>query len=188
MLILLQKLELDGASADNLTSLIISALSVKAALIAEAISTRLICFGVDGVATFQGHMSGVTKQIQSQHAPFVQGIHCMAYRFNLAFKMLSSLNIMAAIEDLLQTCHKYFASSPKKLVEFHCLAQGMDTKGLKLLKNVATRWVSLIDPLKRLLSKYCTVVAKMNIDTNNMKETVSSNLEQSIASLSVKSR
>lgn len=181
MLISLQKLEADGASADNLTSVIMAALSVKVGLTAEAISGRLICFGADGVAAFQGHRSGVTKQIQSNHAPYVQGVHCMAHRCNLAFKTLSSLDVMSAIEDLLNACHKYFSSSPKKFAEFHTLALMMKTKGLKLLKNVTTRWVSLIDPLRRLLSEYRSVIAKMTVDANNTKETVSTNFQRHAA-------
>jgi len=59
MLILLQKLEGDGASVDNLTTLIIFSLSVKGGLTIDAISTKLICFGDDGVATFQDHKIGV---------------------------------------------------------------------------------------------------------------------------------
>jgi len=52
MLILLQKLEANGASADNLTSLIMSALSVKVQLNGDTIASRLICFGADGIAAF----------------------------------------------------------------------------------------------------------------------------------------
>jgi len=98
----------------------------------------------------------------------------MAHQCNLAFKTLSSLEIMSAIEDLLNVCHNYFACNPKKFAEFHTLALVMETKGLKLLKNVAKRWVSLIDPLKRLLSEYRSVVAKLNVDATNTKEMVSS--------------
>jgi len=66
-----------------------------------------------------------------------------------------------------------FACSLKKLVEFHTLALVMEMKGLKPLKNIATRWVSLIDPLRWLLSEYRSVVAKLNADTTNTKESVS---------------
>jgi len=63
MFVLLQKLESDGATTDNLMLLILLALSVKIGFTTEAISMRLICFNANGVVAFQGHKFGVTKQI-----------------------------------------------------------------------------------------------------------------------------
>jgi hypothetical protein len=82
------------------------------------------------------------------------------------------MDVMHAIEDLLKVTHAYFVHSPKKYVEFHSLALMLETKGLKLLKNVATRWVSVIGPLRRLLSEYRSVMAKMSVDSTNKKEKV----------------
>jgi len=48
----LQKFECDGASVDNLTSVIASAVTVKTGLSQEAIANKLMCFGVDGVVAF----------------------------------------------------------------------------------------------------------------------------------------
>jgi len=108
---MLQKLQADGTSTDNLTFVIISALSVKVELSTEDITTKLMYFGVDRVVAFQGQRTRVTKQIQSKHIPFAQGGHCMACRCNLAFKTLSSLDIISTIEDLLLVCYNYFASA-----------------------------------------------------------------------------
>jgi hypothetical protein len=69
----------------------------------------------------------------------------------LAFKTLSSLGIMNSIEDLLQTCHSYFAHSPKRHLEFNKLIEMMETKGLKMFKNVKTLWISLLEPQKKIL-------------------------------------
>ena len=44
------------------------------------------------------------------------------------------------------------------------MAEITETKGLKLLRNVETRWVSLIDPMRRILSEYRTLVLKMYED------------------------
>jgi len=112
----------------------------------------------------------------------MQGMHCMAHKCNLAFKTLSSLDVMSSIEDLRNACHKYLdSSSPKKFAEFYTLALMMKTKGLKLLKKVTTRWVSLIDPLRCLLSEYRSVIAKMRVDTSTTKETVSPNFQRRAA-------
>jgi hypothetical protein len=129
-----------------------------------ALSKTLLCFGADGVSTFQGAKTGVTQQIQSKYTPFALGVHCMAHRCNLAFKTLSQLDIMNHIEGLLKSSHAYFKHSPKRHLEFVKLAELMETKGLKLLKNVKTRWVSLIEPLRRILQKYRVLLAKMKVD------------------------
>ena len=45
----------------------------------------------------------------------------------------------------------------------------METKGLKLLKNVKTRWISCIAPLRRLISEFKSVMVKMHIDKEDKK-------------------
>jgi hypothetical protein len=40
----------------------------------------------------------------------------------------------------------------------------IETKGLKLLQNVETHWVSLIDPMRRLLAEYRSVLGKAYAD------------------------
>ena len=128
-------------------------------------SKTLLCFGANGVSTFQGSKTGVTQQIQSRYAPFALCVHCMAHRFNLAFKTLSQLDIMSHIEGLLKSSHAYFKHSPKRHLEFVKLVELMETKGLKLLKNVKTRWVSLIEPLRCILQEYKVPLAKMKVDS-----------------------
>ena len=155
----------EGGGSDNLTQVIIDALTGAAKIERPALSKTLLCFGADGVSTFQGAKTGVTQQIQSKYAPFAIGVHCMAHRCNLAFKTLSQLAIMNRIEGLLKSSHAYFKHSPKRHLEFVKLAELMDTKGLKLLKNVKTRWVSLIEPLRRILQEYRVLLAKMKADS-----------------------
>ena len=56
----------------------------------------------------------------------------------------------------------------------------METKGLKLLKNMCTQWCSLIGPLRRILAEYPALLAKMFEDKDDkkwgMKATVSTPL------------
>jgi hypothetical protein len=44
----------------------------------------------------------------------------------------------------------------------------METKGLKLLKNVKTRWISMFSPTKWVMGEYKTLLMKMalNMDAN----------------------
>jgi hypothetical protein len=106
-------------------------------------------------------------------------MHCCAHHLQLAAKSLNKLDLMSAIQDLLQHSHSYFSCSPKKVSEFHTLAVLLQSKGLKLLKNVQTRWISCHSPLRRLLEEWKLVMAKMHNDCEDkktrMKAKVSSN-------------
>ena len=84
-------------------------------------------------------------------------------------KTLSDLEIVAVIEDLIKVMHAYFAHSSKKYIEFHYFALLMETKGLKLFKNVCTRWCSLISFLRQVLAKYLAFMAKMYCDKDEKK-------------------
>ena len=141
---------------------------------AESIAQKVLSFGADGVSSLQGSRTGVTLQIKEKQAPFVIGVHCVAHRCNLTFKALSSLDIFGDIEKLLSVTYGYFCKSPKRYSEFRQLAELTQTKGLKMLRNVQTRWVTLIEPLRRLLSEYRTLIYKMTTDLNdNVKAEVS---------------
>jgi hypothetical protein len=43
----------------------------------------------------------------------------------------------------------------------------METKGLKLLENGKTRWVSFIKPLRRIIQLYMVLLAKMKVDNDS---------------------
>jgi len=81
------------------------------------------------------------------------------------------MGIVSIIEKLLQKCRAYFVHSPKKHLEFTKLTNMMETKGLKMLMNMKTRWVSVLDPLRRILSKDRPLLAKMSMDSNNNQTT-----------------
>jgi hypothetical protein len=162
----------DGGTANNLTDMLIGALELKGGLDKDAIASKLLCFGADGCSAFQGSKNGVTVQIQKNFAPFASGVHCHAHKINLAVKTLSQLDVFHSIEELMRLSHAYFAHSPKKYSEYKSFAQTIDTKGLKLLKNVTTRWLSLLAPMRRVLSEYRTILEKMHIDCINKKEKV----------------
>jgi hypothetical protein len=94
-------------------------------------------------------------------APFVFVIHCFAHRTNLAVEPLSNLPIVKKLEDLCQVTYSYFSHSSKRHLEFQKLADVVETEGLAILRNVKTRWISLLDPLKRIMGEYKTLIVKM---------------------------
>ncbi len=73
---------------------------------------------------------------------------------------LSNLPLVFHIENLLQCLYGYFSYSPKKHLEFTKLINIMEIKG-KILWNIKTTWISTINFIKHVLSKYHTFIMKM---------------------------
>lgn len=67
LLILIKKV-INGAHMDNLTIVSMRALEQGDGLQIDDITSKLLCFEVDGVVTFQGTNIGVTTYIISKHA------------------------------------------------------------------------------------------------------------------------
>jgi hypothetical protein len=72
----------------------------------------------------------------------------MAHQMDMVVQTFSIQPIVGKLEGLLQTMHTYFSSSHKKHLEHGILAKLLETKGLKLLHNVKSRWISMLFPTK----------------------------------------
>jgi len=75
------------------------------------------------------------------------------------------------IANLLETLHAYFAHSAKKHVKFTKIVDIMETKGNKILHNVKTQWISMLNPAKIMMAEYRTLLVKMAMDYNTNKLT-----------------
>jgi hypothetical protein len=65
------------------------------------------------------------------------------------------------VSSSLKFCtYTYFSSSPKMQSEYLLF----ETKGLKLLHNVKSRWISMLFFIKQIFTKYKTMVVNMNDD------------------------
>jgi len=160
ILLSLSRLE-DGNGASAVRDCIEGMVTHHSGLAEGEVAKRLVCFGADGVSVFQGSRNGVTTQMRQHMAPFMFGMHCMAHRTNLAVEPLSNLPLVAKVEELCQSMYAYFSHSPKRHLEFQKLADLVETEGRRMLRNVKTRWLSLLEPLKRVMGEYKTLVAKM---------------------------
>ncbi len=74
---------LESLGSDNLTKVIMEALTIGGRLPRNWIAQKLTCFGADDVNVFQGTKNGVTKQIHDTFAPHSIGVHFMAQCINL---------------------------------------------------------------------------------------------------------
>jgi hypothetical protein len=133
-------------------------------LIEQDIAEKVVCFGGDGVSVFQGCKAGVIVLLQKEDCPYMFGVHYFAYRTNLAVEPLSNLPIVAKCESLCQSMYAYFSLSPKKHLEFQKLVDVVETEGLNMLRNMKTRWISVLEPLRRILGEYKTMICKMAED------------------------
>jgi hypothetical protein len=154
----------ESGTSDHLTNVIMHALLGEGGLSREEIASKLVCFGADGVSTFQGTKMGVTTQIREKWAPFSLGANCGSHRINLVVETLSNYPMVSRLESLFQSMYSYFCRSNNRHTELQKLADLMETKGNKMLKNIETRWISMRSPAKRIMAEYTTLMMKMGVD------------------------
>ncbi len=128
--------------------MILTAFIAYGGLSDEQIFEHLICLGRDGVFTFQGVKLRVIVLMKTQQIPFLIRIHCMPRRTNLKMQSLFSMPMVSKLKDLLQSLYGYFFRSPNCYLEFTNLVEIVEIKGLKVLRNVKTSWISMLAPLK----------------------------------------
>ena len=93
-----------------------------------------MAFGADGASGLQEKRNGNTNKLSISHAPHMQGMHCVAYRSNLAKQCLSNLELVARIETLLAALYNYFSKSSKRHLKLQKLAELLESEGKKNLK------------------------------------------------------
>jgi hypothetical protein len=88
------------------------------------------------------------SQLKGKHSPYIMGQQCMAHKTNHVMQALSNLPMVSKLEDLLQFVYAHFLGSPKCHLEFIKLVKIMEIGRFKILKNVETQWISMLEPLK----------------------------------------
>lgn len=95
-------------------------------------------------------------------------MHDFVHRTNLALETISRLPFVHKLEGMCKSLYSYFSASPKHHLEFTKLLEIVETEGLKVLKQVWTRWISLLEPslepLRCISSKYKTLIVKFTKD------------------------
>jgi hypothetical protein len=98
-----------------MTLLIMNFLMTQGDIKNEDLASKLVCFGANGISTFQRFRLGVTFQIQCQYVPFVVGAHCMAHQTNFVLQTFSNLPLVFHIEIFLQCLYVcILVIAPKK--------------------------------------------------------------------------
>jgi len=86
MLLCLQRV-IEGGGTDNITKMILGALTNEGGLTPRQIRDQFMAFGADGASVLQRKRNGVTNKLQVSHAPHMQGMHCVTHRSNLAVQI-----------------------------------------------------------------------------------------------------
>jgi hypothetical protein len=91
----------------------------------------------------------------------------MAHQCNLVVQTFSSSSLVVKIEALFSSIYTYYSLYLKRHLECTKLAEMIESKGLKFLRNIKTKWISMLAPFKRMFEKYETLVVKMSDDVVN---------------------
>ena len=83
----------------------------------------------------------------------------------MVVEAFSDLPVVARIEEMLGSLYAFFAHSPKRHLEFVKLAEVMQSKGLKILNNIQTRWINMLSPVVRVMNEYRVLLVKMSMDS-----------------------
>jgi len=126
-----------NANAENIFELVTKSMKDSLGMTSMVIAKKLVCLGADGASIMQGQHNGLCVRLQTSIAPYMLGIHCMAHRTNLAFKIVSNFEEVSKVETLVKDLYSYFSKSPKRALEFCQFAKGV-TNGKRLLKDVDT--------------------------------------------------
>ena len=71
--------------------------------------------------------------------PSTQPFHCVAHRTNLAAAVLDDNAVVAKVVHTVQSCHNYFAHSPKNVDLLKEMAVEAGTPGRAMQRIVSTR-------------------------------------------------
>jgi hypothetical protein len=81
----------------------------------------------------------------------------MVHYTNLVVHVLSKLNMVSRLENLLQTLEFVclLLQKSQRHLEVSKLVEISETKGNKNLRNVKIRWIPMLALAKRVLAKFC---------------------------------
>lgn len=112
------------------------------------INKNLIGFGSDGASVMCGHKNSVASRLMKD--PGVYYMKCICHTFNLIASEACE-ELPRNTEELIRDIYNYIQTSPKRTATFHHVQQLHGIKPYKLLRNCATRWLSIQPAVNRVL-------------------------------------
>ena len=130
----------------------------------------------------QGQRNGLCTKMQASCSPYVVGIHCMAHRMNLSFRVVKKFPSVNKVGDLVRELYAYFCRSPKCFREFQHFSNGI-TDGNKILKDVDTKWISLDGTTHRVFFEYQSLIGLMYENWDNAENQRCGDLLRSLSNI-----
>ncbi len=87
-------------------------------------------------------------------------MHWVVHKTNLTTFTFFDLLVFVKFQALLVGVYVYFNHSPKRNLERSKLIKVMKIKGLKILHNTKTKWISMVVPSKVVLEEVKTILVK----------------------------
>ena len=129
---------------------------------AYQLGKKLVCLGSDGCAALLGQETGLYVQMVQKLAPHMASVWCNAHRGQLAGKVLSEVPVVESVTKLVGAASTHFCKSPQRQGELQACQADLGMDQLKVLRDVSTRWISLLRPLERLFTMWTALVLYCN--------------------------
>ena len=143
--------------AETLFALLVDSLLKYTSLSRAQLASRWVMFAADGASVLQGEFSGVTARVKAI-APFVQGMHCMAHRCNLAANTLEAHDVVSMVVNMSKSVYNFYKKSTVRSAELAVCQRALRLPVHMMLADVETRWISHEAPVRRLLSQLPAVL------------------------------
>ncbi|XP_076036562.1 uncharacterized protein LOC143022301 [Oratosquilla oratoria] len=137
----------EGASGESLFNLILKCLSNH-----QIPLSNMIGFAADGASNIMGSLNSVTSRLRKQ-VPGITIFRCVAHSIHLCSSEAAK-TLPRKCEDLIRNVYTFFSHSAKRKHQFKDFQLFCGVKPHKILRPCATRWLSLLEAVERVVEQW----------------------------------
>ncbi|XP_076033104.1 uncharacterized protein LOC143020558 [Oratosquilla oratoria] len=137
----------EGASGESLFNLILKCLSNH-----QIPLSNMIGFAADGASNIMGSLNSVTSRLRKQ-VPGITIFRCVAHSIHLCSSEAAK-TLPRKCEDLIRNVYTFFSHSAKRKHQFKDFQLFCGVKPHKILHPCATRWLSLLKAVERVVEQW----------------------------------
>lgn len=146
--IFLTLIEITDATAENLYNVIVNFFKENQI----NYKTQMIGFAADGANNMFGNFNSVKSRFQQQ-IPTLFSMKCICHSFNLVASHACE-SLPDKVEKGMRNIYNYVHDSPKRTFELTAFQELWNLKPNKLVHPSTTRWISIIECVKRVLKNF----------------------------------
>ena len=126
---------------------------------------RLFSFASDGASVMTGAAGGVAVMLRDTFNVFMLLCHCIAHRHALACADAADGNLVASwFESVVHEILSYHSHSTKRKEHLEALQEALGIKKLRLVRMVATRWLSRGQTVSRIFRIIAALIVEFEED------------------------